>query len=67
MAARVKEFYRGYIIELTRGTDHWFVSAILREDDEAPLAASAEGARSFTQALAYAKLLIDSSVGASEP
>jgi len=37
MVARVKDFYRGYIIELTRGADHWFLSALVGEQDGHPL------------------------------
>jgi hypothetical protein len=59
-AAMVKESYRGYVVELSQWSGHWFVAAIVSEHDASQLRVSGTGARSFTQALASAKLLIDS-------
>jgi hypothetical protein len=61
----VEETYRGHIVQLSQWAGHWFVASIVNDRDRSPLIVSGTGSRSFAQALAYAKLLIDSSGGAT--
>lgn len=65
-ATAVEETYRGHIVELAQWGGQWFVASIVNQRDQSQLTVSGTGRRSFAQALAYAKLLIDAADGAAD-